>query len=421
MDVQKSKVTTPFWHSRGKLIGVGAGVVTLLLVLSVTLMSGNAVAVSERNLLIDTVKQGSLDVTIEGYGELVSDKQQLLTSPSQATVKEIVLKPGAEVTADSVIVRLEDPGLVKTFQTAKQELNEAESALRQLRLTNQREKLRERSDLAELVSELATATAQRQAEEKLVSSGIVSRITFEKSVQNERQLKERIALSNAGMAQLDQLQRESLDIQEDQVQQMQANLELAQGQLDRLTVKAGMNGVLQRLKVEVGQSLSPGSEVALVGSATELIALIRVPQGQAQSVHVGNEAVIDTRREKLSGKVTRIMPIVANNTVEIEIALPSIAGTSARPNLSVDGSIIGDHLNEVRYVRRPAGVNGNTTVRVYTMAAGSNKAKPKEAKFGRLAGQYIEVLAGLEAGEQLIVSDLSQLKLNGESLSVESR
>ncbi|WP_250464904.1 efflux RND transporter periplasmic adaptor subunit [Microbulbifer litoralis] len=420
MDVQKPKITTPLLHSRGKLIGIAVGSVAVLAV-SIALMSGNAVAVSERNLLIDTVKKGSLDVTVEGYGELVSDKQQLLTSPSQATVKEIVLKPGAEVTADSVIVRLEDPDLIKAFQTAKQEVNEAESTLRQLRLTYQREKLREHSDLAELASELAIAKVQRQAEEKLIKSGIVSRMTFEKTVQNERRLKERIALSNAGIEQLEQLQRESLEIQEDQVRQMKANLQLAQEQLNRLTVKAGMSGVLQKLWVEVGQSLSPGGEVALVGSATELIALIRVPQGQAQSVHLGNRAIIDTRREKLNGKVTRIEPIVANNTVEIEIALPSMVGTSARPNLSVDGTIIGDRLNEVRYVRRPAGVNGTSKARVYALAAGSNKANPKEVEFGRLAGQYIEVLAGLDVGEQLIVSDLSQLKLDGEPLNVESR
>ncbi|QQP97284.1 efflux RND transporter periplasmic adaptor subunit [Lysobacter enzymogenes] len=420
MDVQKSKVETPFWRSRNKLIGVG-GAAVLATAVAVALMSGNAVAVSEGDLLIDTVQQGSLDVTVEGYGELVSAKQQLLTSPSQATVREIVLKPGAEVTADSVIVRLEDPELLKTYQTAKQSLNEAESTLRQLRLTNQREKLKEQSDQAELGADLATATVQRQAEEKLVSSGIVSRMTFEKTVQNERQLKERIALGKAGMAQLDQLQRESLEVQQDQVQQMQANLALAQDQLDRLTVKAGMNGVLQKLPVEMGQSLPPGEQVALVGSATELIALIRVPQGQAQSVHIGNEVVVDTRREKLKGKVARIVPIVANNTVEIEVSLPSIAGTSARPNLSVDGSIIGDHLDKVRYVRRPAGVNPNSTAQVYAMAAGSSKAKPKEVKFGRQAGQYIEVLSGLDTGERLIVSDLSKLKLNGESLSVQSR
>lgn len=419
MDVQKSNVETPFWRFKIK-VGAALGVVVLGTALF-ALTAGNTVVVSERELLIDTVQQGSLDVTVEGYGELVSAKQQLLTSPSQATVKEIVLKPGAEVTANSVIVRLEDPELIQSYETAKQELKEAESTLRQLRLTNQREKLKEQGALAEMISERETATVQRQAEEKLVSSGIISKMTFEKTLQNERQLKQRIELGNAGMAQLEMLQRESLDIQEDQVKQMRANLALAQAQLDRLTVKAGLDGVLQKLPVEVGQSLPPGAEVALVGSASDLIALIRVPQGQAQSVHIGNEAIVDTRREKIKGKVTRIVPIVANNTVEIEIALPKIAGTSARPNLSVDGSIIGDRLNKVKFVRRPPGVNLNSTAQVYAMDAGSSKARQKEVRFGRQAGQYIEVLSGLEVGERLIVSDLSQLKLNGEPLSVQSR
>lgn len=420
MDVQKLQVEAPFWRSKGKLIGAGAGV-GVLAVLLITMTTGNAVAVSEQDLLIDTVKQGSLEVTVEGYGELVSAKQQLLTSPSQAIVREIILKPGAQVTADSVIVRLEDPELVRAFETAKQELNQAESTLRQLRLTNRRERLREQGDLAELIAERETATVQRQAEEKLVSSGIVSRMTFEKSVQTERQLKERVTLSTAGMAQLAQLQKESLEIQEDQVRQMRANLALAQTQLDRLTVKAGLDGVLQKLPVEVGQSVPPGEQVALVGSATDLIALIRVPQGQAQSVNVGNVAIVNTRREKINGKVTRIVPIVANNTVEIEVALSNIAGTSARPNLSVDGSIIGDRLSRVKFVRRPSGVNPSSTAQVYVLAAGSSEARPKEVKFGRQAGEHIEVLSGLEVGDRLIVSDLSRLKLNGEALSVQSR
>ncbi|MDQ3289013.1 MAG: HlyD family efflux transporter periplasmic adaptor subunit [Pseudomonadota bacterium] len=420
MDVKKSNVEIPFWRSKLKLIGAAAVAAVLLAVL-VALTTGNAVAVSEQDLLIETVQQGSLDVTVEGYGELVSAKQQLLTSPSQATVKEIVLKPGAEVSADSVIVRLDDPELVRAYAVAKQELNEAESTLRRLRLTNRRENLQEQGELAELMAERETATMQRSAEEKLVSDGIVSRMTFEKTVQNERQLKERIALGKVALAQLGQLQREFIEIQRDQVQQVRANLALAQAQLDRLTVRAGLEGVLQKLLVEVGQSLPPGEKVAVVGSATELVALIRVPQGQAQSVHVGDAALIDTRREKIKGKVTRIVPIVANNTVEIEISLPSIDGTAARPNLSVDGSIIGERLSEVMYVRRPSGVDPNSTAQVYVMAAGSSSAQQKEVKFGRQAGQYLEVLSGLDVGERLIVSDLSKLKLNGEAIKVQLR
>ncbi|MDR6673219.1 HlyD family efflux transporter periplasmic adaptor subunit [Xanthomonas sp. 1678] len=417
MDVQKQKPGTPAWRSKSKLVGAGAGIAVLVAVVA-ALSMGNAMALSERDLVIDSVQQGSLDVTVEGYGELVSARQQLLTSPSQATVKEIVLKPGAEVTADSVIVRLDDPTLLKEFQTAKQELNEAESALRQLRLTNQRETMKEQGSLAELVADHATITAQREAEQKLVTSGIVSRISFEKTVQTERQLGQRIALSRSGMVQLEQLQRESLAVQDEQVVQKRANLDLAQDQLDRLTVKAGIDGVLQKLPVEVGQSLPPGEQVALVGSATDLVALIKVPQGQAQSVRVGNRVAVDTRREKISGKVTRIVPIVANNTVELEVALPAIAGTSARPNLSVDASIIGDRLERVKYVRRPAGVSPGSSAQVYAMKPGSSTATRRSVAFGRSAGPYIEVLSGLDVGERLIVSDLSKLKLDGERVSV---
>ncbi|MCW0397340.1 hypothetical protein NB696_002859 [Xanthomonas sacchari] len=417
MDVQKKMSGRPAWRSRKKLIGAGAGVAILTAIVA-SLSMGNAMALSERDLVIDSVQQGSLDVTVEGYGELVSARQQLLTSPSQATVREIVLKPGAEVTADSVIVRLDDPQLLKEFQSARQELNESESALRQLRLTNQREMMKEQGSLAELVADHATITAQRDAEQKLVTSGIVSRISFEKTVQTERQLAQRIALSRGGMVQLEQLQRESLAVQDEQVGQKRANLDLAQNQLDRLTVRAGMDGVLQKLPVEVGQSLPPGEQVALVGSATDLVALIKVPQGQAQSVRVGNKVAVDTRREKINGTVTRVVPIVANNTVELEVALPAIAGTSARPNLSVDANIIGDRLERVKYVRRPAGVVSGSSAQVYAMKQGSSTATRRSVVFGRSAGPYIEVISGLDVGERLIVSDLSKLKLDGERLSV---
>jgi HlyD family secretion protein len=419
MDVQKKASQPVVWRSKTKIaIAIGAAAIVALVMV---LRPSNAVAISERELLLDSVQQGSLDVTVDGFGQLVSARQQLLSSPSRATVKEIVLKPGAKVTAGSVIALLEDPELTQSVETAKQVVNESQANLRKLMLNNQRERLREQSSLAELVSQREKTTVQRQAEEKLVSSGIVSRLTFEQTVQNEKQLNQRIALANQSMVQLDLLHRESVNIQQDQVKQMQGNLAIAQSQLDRLTVKAGLDGVLLKLPVEVGQGMSPGQEVALVGSDAELIALIRVPQGQAQSVHIGNTAIIDTRDGKLNGSVTRIVPIVANNTVEIEIKLPSIKGTSARPNLSVDCSIIGDRLDNVKYVRRPTGVAPNTSAQVYVVAKGDNTARPKQVRFGRQAGQHIEVISGLDAGERLVVSDLSKYNLDGEPFGIESR
>lgn len=419
MDVQKKAPQSNAWRSKTK-IGAVIGAVALV-VLLVVLMPSSAVEINERELLLDTVQQGSLDVTVEGFGQLVSAKQQLLSSPSRATVKEIVLKPGAKVSIGSVIALLEDPELMQNVEAAKQVWNESEANLRKLMLSNQRERLREQSSLAELVAQRQTATVQREAEEKLVSSGIVSRLTFEQTQHNEKQLKQRITLANQSIAQLDLLHGESINIQQDQVKQMWSNLAIAQSQLDRLAVKAGLDGVLLKLPVEVGQGLSPGQEVALVGSETDLIALIRIPQGQAQSVHIGNAAIIDTRDGKIKGSVSRIVPIVANNTVEIEIELSGTTGTNARPNLSVDCSIIGDRLDKVKYVRRPSGVAPNSTAMVYVVAKRDSTARSKQVKFGRQAGQYMEVVSGLDLGERLIVSDLSKYNLDGETFSIESR
>jgi HlyD family secretion protein len=416
MDVSKKVSKESRWGTRAKLaVALGA---VLLGLAAYAATTRNAVAVSERDLVVDAVQQGSLDITVEGYGELISARQTLLTSPSQATVQEIVLKPGAMVKADSVIVRLDDPVLVQKHEAARQALNTAQATLRQLELTNQRETIKEQGAQAELIALQKTATAKRQAEAGLVTTGVVTKLTFAQTVEDEKQLNFRVELGKTGMKQLEQVHREALRIQEDQVRQMEADLAVAQTQLDRLTVRAGMDGVLQKLPVEMGQSLAPGAEVALVGSDTELAALIRVPQGQAQSVHLGNEATIDTRREKITGKVARIVPIVANNTVEIEVALGDIKGTSARPNLSVDGTIIGDRLDHVKYVRRPARANPNTVGQVYSVGPDTDEAHPRDVRFGRLAGQYIEVLAGADVGDKLIVSDLSDLKLAGGTLSI---
>lgn len=416
MDVNKKVSKGPRWGTRVKIIALAGAVLVGLMSYAAATRSG--VEVNGHDLVVDAVQQGNLDITVQGYGELISAKQILLTSPSLATVREIILKPGAQVKADSVIVRLEDPVLVQKHEAARHALNTAQATLRQLELTNQRETIKEQGAQAELVALQKTATTKRQAEESLVASGVVAKLSFAQTVEDEKQLNYRVDLGKTGMKQLEQIHREALRIQEDQVEQMRADLAVTQTQLDRLTVRAGMDGVLQKLPVEMGQSLAPGAEVALVGSDSELAALIRVPQGQAQSVHLGNEAIIDTRREKIAGKVVRIVPIVANNTVEIEVALASIQGTSARPNLSVDGTIIGDRLDHVKYVRRPARVNPNTVAQVYSVGPDTDEAHPKKVRFGRLAGQYIEVLGGADVGDKLIVSDLSDLNLGGGSLSI---
>lgn len=417
MDVVKTKQNkSGLLDSKAKI----AGVITLLFVILVfwAMRIGSSVSVERASLLIESVQKGDLEVIIDGYGTLTSDKQQLITSFSSATVKEIVLKPGASVTANSVIVRLENPELQQQVENAEQELTQIKANLRQLKLNNQRETLNEYAQLAQIKASHETAVLKRTAEEQLAAKGIVSDLTFQQTLLDERQLRQRIEILEQRNEQLSLVHNESVNIQLERIKQQEGRLAIAQSRLEKLTVRAGFDGVLQRLSVELGQSLAAGSEVALIGSVTDLIALIRVPQSQAQQVVVGQKVIIDTRRDKIEGLVSRIDPIVDNNTVEIEVSLPENLPASARPQLTVDGKIIADTLLNVNYIRRPAGVKSNTRFEMYKLIPSGDTAVLTEVVFGSQAGQFMEVKSGANQAEQFIITDLSNLQSTNLTLTI---
>ncbi len=418
MDVvkQKKKKSELFQSKRQLAI---AAIVVVITTIVWTKKSSSSVSVERRDLLIETVQQGDLDVVIDGYGVLTSDKQQLITSFSAATVKEIVLKPGAAVKANSIIVQLENPELFQQVENAEQELTQLKANLRQLRLNNQREKLNEAASLAEIRARLETATLKRRAEEQLAAKGIVSDLNFQQTLLDEKQLQQRIEILTKRNEQLSQVHEEAINIQFERIKQQEGRLQIAQSRLDKLTVRAGFDGVLQRLSVELGQSVPAGGEVALIGSVTDLIALIRVPQSQIQQVKIGQTVVIDTRRDKIEGQVSRIDPIVSDNTVEVEVALPDNLPASARPQSSVDGEIIAESLQNVLYLKRPAGTKSNQNMNLYQVQSDNQQATLNQIQFGAQAGQFMQVQSGAKAGDKFIISDLSNLYDSAKTLDID--
>lgn len=369
-----------------------------------------ATSVKRNDLLFGKVIQGDLQVEIEGYGALRSDKQVLVTTLTNATVQEIVLKPGALVTAESVIVQLANPELQQQVNSAGQELSQRKANLRQLKLNQTIDILNENGNYAEMEARYETAKVKLEAQTTLIESGIVSALDYKESLVQEAQLKKRMNIHKQRTAALKLVNQEAINIQNEQIKQQQGQLDIAQNRLDRLTVKAGFDGVLQRLSVELGQSLAAGQEIALIGSVQDLIALVRVPQSKAQLIFIGQQAIVDTRRDKIIGTVSRIDPVVVENTVEVEIALPSQLPISARPQLSVDAVIITDILTNITYMKRPVNGKANSSSRLFLLDDSNNYAMRTEVKFGKEAGRYIEVIEGGKVNDTFIVSDLSLLK-----------
>jgi HlyD family secretion protein len=418
MDVVKEKPSKKNkFLDKKHLVGIMLATVVVVLAFMASQSAGTA-SVLRSDILMDKVQYGDLEVVIEGYGNLTSDKQKLLTSLTRATVKEIVLKPGAVVTTDSIIVRLENQELLQQIDNTQQELAQAHANLRQLKLNQQRTLLDESAKMAEITASYETARLKRRAEEKLVKEGIVSRLTFQASQLNEKQYAKRLEILMQRIEQLKLVQKEAINIQQEKIKQQQGRQAIAQSRLDALVVKAGFEGVLQRLSVELGQSLAAGQEIALIGSTRHLIALIKVPQNQAQQISIGQKAIIDTRRDKIEGRVARIDPIVVDNTVNIEISLPTELPASARPQLSVDGIIIADTLKQITYIKRPANVKPNSHSQLYRLDNEMQNAQLQSIQFGHQAGRFIQIISGAQASQRFIISDLSALKSSSKQLVI---
>ncbi len=367
-----------------------------------------AASVAHGNLLIGTVQYGDLDVKVDGFGVLRAARQKILVAGSRGTVEEILLKPGAPVTADSVILKLSNPALEQQTLSASQQLALLQGDLRQLKLTNERDLLAEEANLASIRAQLETAKLNRIAKAELVKKGITSTLELKAVELEESQLSARFDIQNRRYRQLKLVHRESLKNHQQRIELQQGELDMYRSLIEKLTVRAGMAGVLQRLPVELGQGLTQGQQLAQVSGTDELVAMVQVPQSRVSQIVVGQSATIDTRKDKINGKVSRIDPAVVDGYVTIEVALEGPLPTSARPELNIDAVILTEQLSNVFYVEKPTNAAQDAQVKVFKVNASEDKAEQVQVALGVDSGRYVQVLSGLEKGDKLILSDLSK-------------
>jgi HlyD family secretion protein len=403
MDVAKPKKN---FRSKRSLIIIGALLIGLALLTGVITQPSTQLKIERNKLLLGTVQRGDLQVAVDGYGVLRSDKQTLITALTAATVAEVLLRSGAEVEPDSIILRLSNPELLQEVDAAKMALLQEQANLRRLTLNNQRELLAEQAALAELTATFKAVQLRSEAEKSL-AGGAVSMLAYKTTLLQQEQMQERVNLQSQRIAQLKNVMREALIIQQEQINQANARYQNMQQRADRLTVRAGIKGVLQRLPVELGQSVPAGQELALVGSDKDLKALIRISQSKVEQLKVGQPAKINTRREQVSGVLTRITPEVRDGTVEVEIAFTEGVPASARPELNVDAQIFTASLKDVLFIERPMNVQSHANGHIFRLLANNKSAELQELSFGEDAGKFIQINKGANEKDRFILSDMA--------------
>lgn len=361
------------------------------------------------DIALSTVKRGDLELTVGGYGQLKAKKQQFLTSRFQATVEQIFHYPGESVSADTVVMSLFNPQLDLQVADAELALAQQKARLDEQKIEQESQLLERQSLLTQLKSELANAQLRVEAETVLASQGIVSQLDFKRSQLLVKQLNERIEIEHQRVSQLKKIHQQRSRIQQDLYQQFVLRLTNATDQLAQMNVKAGIDGVLQTMEVEVGETVNSGALLAQVGSDKQLKAQLRVQQVDAQAVSLGMIGVVNTYGGEARGKVTRIDPIIVDGRVLVELELDGQLPENARPDLSVEGEIFTGVLQDVLYITQPQQASPNKSLNIFTLEQDNLAAVKQNVGFGQVSNNKIQVVTGLIAGQKVIISDLSHL------------
>ncbi|WP_259507875.1 efflux RND transporter periplasmic adaptor subunit [Shewanella baltica] len=355
------------------------------------------------SVTISKVETGNFSIKINGYGTLQSVNKRLLTATSNAVIDEIILKAGAVVNADTVIMTLKNPELESLLRQAVAELQNSKTLKRKLILQQQRERLNNESSLSQLESESEIAMLQVEAERTLAKSGIIAGIQAKKNELTAKQLINRVKLEKSKLNKLISMQEEALSIQDDLITQSQDEFDVATLMINQLSVTAGIKGVIQRLPLNLGQSVAAGTELALIGSLSPLIAEIKVPQMQSHMISLGMAAEISTLNGQVMGEVIRVDPVVNDGAVQIDIELSTQTTLGIKPMQLVDATIFADVRQGVQYIKKPLGIKENTQVSLFKLAE-NNIANRVDVQFGKISGEQIEILSGLKAGDEVITS-----------------
>ena len=399
---------------RKRLI-IGAVVVAILggLTFAISSLKPAAPTVDRSLVWIDTVKRGPLVRQVRGVGTLVPEDIRFLTARTAGHVERIVLRPGAAVKPDSVILVLSNPDVAQAADTAESQLHAAESEYTNLKISLESQLLSMEASLASAKSDDETSRLEAEVYSALFKEGLISELELQKAKVTAEDAATRHQIEKKRYAFTQESMKLQLQIKAGEVERARSLAKLRREDMDALTVRAGMTGVLQTLSLEVGQQFSAGSVLAKVADPTRLKAEIRVAETQAKDIRLGQPAEIDTRNGLVPGRVSRVDPSVQNGTVTVDVALKGPLPDGARPDLSVDGTIELERLNDVVYVGRPAFGQENSTIGIFKLDPDGNYATRVQVKLGRSSVNTIEVLSGLQPGDRVILSDMSQWDSTG--------
>jgi len=391
-----------------QLVWAGAAaVVVVLLTLGVSRLKPAAPTVERATVVLDVVKRGEMVRDVRGLGTLVPEDIRWITALTDARVERRVLLPGTVVKPDSVILELSNPELLTLAQDADSQARAADARYTELKVRLQSQLLDQKAVAARIAAESRQARLRADADAELHKNGLIADITLKLSQSAADELEHREKMEEQRLAIAGEAIEAQLKVQQADVEQRRAQAALRRSQVAALHLRSGIDGVLQQVPVEVGQRVSAGTNLARVARPEKLKAEIRIPETLARDVVPGQKAVVDTRNGFIEGRVIRVDPAVQNGTVTVDIGLVGELPRGARPDLTVDGTIELERLSDALHVGRPAMGQPQSTVGLFRVVKGTTEALRVRVKLGSASVSTIQILEGLDVGDEVILSDTS--------------
>ena len=413
MDVPVSPVILQRRRRRRWWVGAGVAALLALVTLGLSRLQPAAPLVDRATIWVDTVKRGEMLRQVRGNGLLVPEDIRWIPTVNAGRVEQILVLPGAAVKADTVLVELSNPEVDQAAFDAEWELKAAEAETANLQVQLNSQKLTQRAAVAVARGNSSNAKLNLEIDEDLAKGGLVPALNLKQSRAKADELSKLLEIEEERLTISAEAAKAQLTVQEAKVAQMKAQLEMKRHQRDALKIRAGMDGVLQRLgdttsPLQIGQQLAAGALVARVANSTKLKATIKISETQARDMQLEQPAQIDTRNGVIPGHVVRIDPAVENGTVTVDIALDGPLPRGARPDLSVDGTIQLERLEDVMYVGRPVQGQTDSKLGIFKLVDSGHAALRVPVNLGRSSVSTIEIMQGLQVGDQVILSDMSQ-------------
>ncbi len=403
MDIPKAKKP----RRKPWILAIGGVCALLAVTVGLSRLRPAAPSVERASVWLDTVKRGPMVRQVKGAGTLVPEYIRWLTADTAGRVERIHVRPGATVTADTLLLELTNPDVQLQALEAERQLASVEADLIQVRMELETQRLGQEATVATLVNESAEAGRRAEANEDLFGKALIGDLEVRQTREKAAELRRRLALEEKKLVVVASSMKEQLAAQQGQVDRLKAVARFRRAQVESMKVVAGEDGVLQELPLELGQWVTPGVLLAKVVKPERLKAELRIAETQARDIQPGLKALVDTRNGVVEGEVARVAPAASQGTVRVEVSLPAELPRGARPDLTVEGTVELERLGDVLSVGRPAGAQPNATMALFRLMPGSDEAVRVPVQLGRGSVNAVEVLQGLQEGDQVVLSDMA--------------